>query len=137
MNLNQAAAETMVDESFADLKRQLAHEREENFNLREQIRQLSDANIALQKAASDSVSSIQLEERQRTLEETLAFVEKQYLLHYPENDCKRSEEDIMECLKKNRNKLLNCASFGEDLKKCASNFRERVLKEVPQEVPQS
>lgn len=117
------------NEHVNDLKNQLSQEREANLKLREQIKLLRESNAALQKAASEGLSLSELEERQRAFDETLEHVEKQYFSYRSENECRKNEEDIMECLKKNRNTPLNCESFGIDLKKCANDYREKVLKE--------
>ncbi|EJW79334.1 hypothetical protein WUBG_09758 [Wuchereria bancrofti] len=114
-----------------DLRKQLAEEQENNLRLREQIKNLSESKLPLQKIATGKISVSELQARKDAFDETVKRIEKQYFSYQPENVCKMFETDLMECIMKNKNKLLNCTSFAVDLTKCASDFREKVLKEVP------
>nr|CDP97710.1 BMA-CHCH-3 [Brugia malayi] len=87
--------------------------------------------LSLQKAAAGKISVTDLQARKDAFDETVKRIEKQYFSYQPENVCKTFENDLMECIMKNKNKLLNCTSFAVDMTKCASDFREKVLKEVP------
>ncbi|KAL3993960.1 hypothetical protein ACH3XW_19785 [Acanthocheilonema viteae] len=118
------------NESINDLRRQLAEEREVNLKLREQVKNLSESKVSLQKTTAGKISIAELQARKDAFDETLERIEKQYFSYHPENVCKGIETDLMECIAKNKNKLLNCTSFAADLTKCASDFREKVLKEV-------
>ncbi|CAG9534426.1 unnamed protein product [Cercopithifilaria johnstoni] len=117
-------------ESVNDLRKQLAEQREVNLKLHEQIRNLSESKLSLQKTTTGKISTAELQARKEAFDETLERIEKQYFSYHPENVCKVIETDLMECITKNKNKLLNCTSFAADLTKCASDFREKVLKEV-------
>uniref|UniRef100_A0A915PIB7 Uncharacterized protein n=1 Tax=Setaria digitata TaxID=48799 RepID=A0A915PIB7_9BILA len=124
--------ESSKSDTPSDLKNQLAQERELNLKLREQISKLAEPSLPTQKdSAAESISIGELQARKDAFDETLERVEKQYFSYRPENACKVIEIDLMECIKQNKNKVLNCGSFASDLTKCASDFREKVLKEVP------
>ncbi|EFO22661.1 hypothetical protein LOAG_05821 [Loa loa] len=113
-----------------DLRKQLAEEQELNRKLREQVKNLSEAKFSLQKTTTEKISVADLQARKDAFDETMERIEKQYFSYHPENVCKPIETDLMECIMKNKNKLLNCASFAVDLTKCTSDFREKILKEV-------
>ncbi|VDK86420.1 unnamed protein product [Litomosoides sigmodontis] len=126
LNLRNAESDS---DTVRDLRKQLSEEQEVNLKLREQVKNLSES-FSLQKTASGNVSIAELRARKDAFDETLDRVEKQYFSYHPENVCKAIETDLMECITKNKNKILNCASFAADLTKCANDFRESVLKEV-------
>uniref|UniRef100_A0A0R3RHE6 MICOS complex subunit MIC19 n=1 Tax=Elaeophora elaphi TaxID=1147741 RepID=A0A0R3RHE6_9BILA len=117
-------------ENVSDLRKQLAEEREVNLKLREQVKNLSESKLPLQKTTTGNISIAELQARKDAFDKTLERIEKQYFSYQPENVCKAIETDLMECIAKNKNKILNCTSFAVDLTKCASDFREKVLKEV-------
>uniref|UniRef100_A0A8R1XPB3 MICOS complex subunit MIC19 n=1 Tax=Onchocerca volvulus TaxID=6282 RepID=A0A8R1XPB3_ONCVO len=118
------------NDNTKDLRKQLAEEREVNFKLREQVKNLTESMVSLQRTTTGKISIAELQARKDAFDETLERIEKQYFSYHPENVCKTIETDLMECITKNKNKLLNCTSFAVDLTKCASDFREKVLKEI-------
>ncbi|KAM3719797.1 MICOS complex subunit [Dirofilaria immitis] len=125
--LNLGSSES---ENINDLRKQLAEERDVNCKLREQIKNLTESKISLQKTTTGKISMAELKARKDAFDETLERIEKQYFSYQSENVCKMIETDLMECINKNKNKLLNCTAFAVDLTKCASDFREKVLKEI-------
>ncbi|MCP9261334.1 hypothetical protein DINM_004709 [Dirofilaria immitis] len=135
--LNLGSSES---ENINDLRKQLAEERDVNCKLREQIKILQNQKSHYKKLQLDlflvlksndflgKISMAELKARKDAFDETLERIEKQYFSYQSENVCKMIETDLMECINKNKNKLLNCTAFAVDLTKCASDFREKILE---------
>ncbi|VDM95068.1 unnamed protein product [Thelazia callipaeda] len=102
------------NEVVSTLKKQLAEEKEENKKLREQINQFPEL--------LENLTIAEIEARKNAFDETLGRIEKHYFSYHPENDCKAYE--IVSCHYP-RYFFLNFFHY-----KCASDFREKVLKQV-------
>lgn len=116
------------------LRTELSHERNLNEQLRNELRELAEvkqkAVQTLSGGPAGGVSLDVMEERKRAFEETIERVEKKFFAYHRENVCESNEKEIMECLAKNKTRLLNCYPLVNNYKKCVSDFREQVLSEV-------
>ncbi|VDK69207.1 unnamed protein product [Anisakis simplex] len=72
----------------------------------------------------------EMEERKRVFNETIERVERMFFDHQLENVCESNEKDIMECLQKNKTRLLNCSPLVNGYENCVAEMRSRVLSEV-------
>ncbi|XGW12192.1 hypothetical protein V3C99_013129 [Haemonchus contortus] len=111
------------------LKDELAHERLEKERLKREMSYLTE----LQARQPSDVTGHHcigddIEERKRVFNETVERVEKKFFSYQRENVCADHEKEIMECIKANPNRVLNCGHLLAPYEKCVSDFRDEVLK---------
>uniref|UniRef100_A0A0M3INR6 CHCH domain-containing protein n=1 Tax=Ascaris lumbricoides TaxID=6252 RepID=A0A0M3INR6_ASCLU len=125
--------EQMPSDEVDSLREQLNHERATNERLREQMRYLSELQQRTPTYTPKEESKISLEEmeeRKRVFNETVERVEQMFFGYQRENACESNEKEIMECLNKNKNRLLNCSPLVNNYENCVAEMRAQVLAEV-------
>ncbi|KAK5985229.1 hypothetical protein GCK32_012910, partial [Trichostrongylus colubriformis] len=95
------------------LRAQLVREQEEKQRLRQEMARLSE----LQKRQQGYQAADDIEERKRIFEETVARVQEKFFAYHRENVCADNEKEIMECLKRNPNRVLKCAPLTTQYEK--------------------
>uniref|UniRef100_A0A1I8ACV0 MICOS complex subunit MIC19 n=1 Tax=Steinernema glaseri TaxID=37863 RepID=A0A1I8ACV0_9BILA len=109
------------------LKHELVAERERSESLRQQLNKLSE--LQKRNTGSSKVSIEELEERKKIFDDTVERVQKQFFSYQRENACSGNEADLMSCLEKNKNRILNCSSLVGKYEECVNEFRKEVLSQ--------
>ncbi|KHN87938.1 hypothetical protein Tcan_17411 [Toxocara canis] len=117
------------------LREQLNRERAANEHLREQMRYLTDLQqrtpaYVPSEGSGSNISLEEMEERKRVFNETIDRVEQLFFGYQKENACQSNEEEIMECLNKNKTRLLNCSPLVNSYENCVAEMRAHILAEV-------
>ncbi|VDK72042.1 unnamed protein product [Cylicostephanus goldi] len=114
--------------TFELFRDELAREREEKARLRQEMLNLSD--LQQRKTNDTSVPPLpdDIEERKKIFDETVERVQEKFFAYHRENVCADNEKEIMECLKANPGRILQCAHLTDPYEKCVADFRQEVLK---------
>ncbi|KAH7730739.1 CBN-CHCH-3 protein [Aphelenchoides avenae] len=122
----QSSASQASNEEVTRLANDLARQREENAQLREQMRKLGELQRRAGRPSKD-LSLDDMDEKKKVFDETVERVQKQFFGYQKENACAGNEEEILKCLSKNPNKVLNCKPLSSAYEQCITNFRKEVL----------
>ncbi|KAL6733395.1 hypothetical protein Aduo_004045 [Ancylostoma duodenale] len=111
------------------LRDELARERAEKQRLREEMVKLSELQQRKVHAQSSPVSGLtnNIEERQRIFDETVERVQQKFFAYHRENVCADNEKEIMNCLRANPGRILQCGHLTQQYEKCVADFRQEVL----------
>uniref|UniRef100_A0AC35EUU1 MICOS complex subunit MIC19 n=1 Tax=Panagrolaimus sp. PS1159 TaxID=55785 RepID=A0AC35EUU1_9BILA len=122
---------TSNDSDVSALNAELQKERETNARLRNQMQNLTALQNRFatgQIIPSQTTETLEdVEEKKRVFDETVQRVEKQFFSYQRENACEDNEKELMECLSKNKGKVLNCKSLKVPYDECIVKFRHEVL----------
>uniref|UniRef100_A0AC34GRV4 Uncharacterized protein n=1 Tax=Panagrolaimus sp. ES5 TaxID=591445 RepID=A0AC34GRV4_9BILA len=129
--IRRVSGSTTTDSDVSALNAELEKEREANAKLRGQMQNLTAlqnrfaSGQVLPQAQTETLEDV--EEKKRVFDETVQRVEKQFFSYQRENACEDNEKELMECLSKNKGKVLNCKSLKVPYDECIVKFRHEVL----------
>uniref|UniRef100_A0A0N5ARL6 MICOS complex subunit MIC19 n=1 Tax=Syphacia muris TaxID=451379 RepID=A0A0N5ARL6_9BILA len=126
--IERVMSQNVNSNTLDTLREELLEARQRNEELLNELYEKNkQCKLYLVIISAGNVTVQELEDRRKAFNDAIERIEKQFCTFEKENVCEAQEEEIMRCVLKNKNRVLNCIPLLNIYQDCLMKFRKEVL----------